>query len=249
MFDAHCHLDFERFDADRDDVVRRAVAAGVTELHVPGVAPAQWGRGAALEAEGIALGHGVGLHPWWIDGHAGGLELVEEATRTQAEAIGECGLDKPLAKRGGATLDVQEEVFRAHVEASRTTGLPLVIHVVGAHGRLLDVLEAAGPLPGGMIHSFTGPRELVGRYVKLGFALSFCASLTRSRRAQEAAAAVPSEWLLLETDGPDQPLAGEERSEPAHLPTVLATLARCRGEAEGVVAAATRDNARRLFRR
>ncbi len=258
MFDAHCHLDFEAFDEDRDAVLERAARAGVDAMHVPGVAPAQWRTAAALCTTRDGFGSGVGLHPWWLarlsaselsvslDG------LAESAKRLGAEAIGECGLDAPLAKRGGPSLDQQVRVLDVHLLVARALRLPIVLHVVGAHGRALATLRRHGILPaGGMLHSYSGSAELVAPYADLGMYFSFGGVLTRptARRPQTAALSVPVERLLLESDGPDQPLAGHERSAPEDIVHICAALASLRGEPAERVAEETASNAARLFQR
>jgi TatD DNase family protein len=258
MFDSHCHLDFDAYDEDREAVIERARDAGVTAIHVPGVGPNQWARAAAVCAASDGLGVGVGIHPWWIgklapaqlDAALAGL--AEAATRSRAEAIGECGLDGSVAKRGGPGLDEQERVLDAHLEVARALSLPVVLHVVGAHGRALDVLRRHGALPrGGMLHSYSGSVELIEPYRELGLYFSFGGVVTRqqARKPRAAVVAVPAARLLLESDGPDQPLQDHERSVPADLAVTCAQVAELRGAPSEAVAQQTAANAMRLFGR
>lgn len=253
MFDAHCHLDFDAFE-DRQAVIARARAVGVEGIHVPGVCPEQWPRAAALCTEEIR--HGVGIHPWWVnqidDLDAALDQLKSVAERTGAEAIGECGLDAPRAKRGGASLDLQQRVFEAHLDVAAALSLPVVLHVVGAHGRALALLQERGPLPaGGMVHSYSGSAEMVDGYAALGLFFSFGAAVTRehAKRARSAVCAAPADRLLLESDGPDQPLEGRELGEPEDVAVTCGVVAELRGEPVATVAARTAENARRLFGR
>jgi TatD DNase family protein len=251
LVDAHCHLDFEAFDADRDEVLDRAAAVGVRAIVIPGVHPAQWARAAAIVRRGhprVRLALAVGLHPEHLvlaqedearsDGSDGLHEasfdpeslvaqLVLAAHEHGAVAIGECGLDRRVEAQ--TSLDRQRAVLEAHLEAAKRTGLPLVLHVVRRDGALLDALRPHAPLRG-MVHAFTGGPELAREYVALGLHLSFGGGLTRpnARRARDAAALVPAERVLIETDAPDQTPRGASspRNEPSFLPLVRDALAR-----------------------
>lgn len=247
FFDAHAHLDFEAFDADRDEVLERAAEAGVGAIVLPGVSPAQWERAHALVRRGhshVRLAMAVGHHPEHLDPSLalGSLEaqLVDAAERFGAVAIGECGLDRRIETK--VSLERQQAVLDAHLRAAKRTALPLVLHVVRRDGPLLDALRPYASLRG-MVHAFSGSAEMARSFAALGLHLSFGGALTRpnARRVREAAAATPPERVLLETDAPEQTPTGAPtgRNEPAYLPLVAAAL-----ERPEVDAAA---NARALF--
>jgi TatD DNase family protein len=207
---------------------------------------------------------------------AAALASLEDAARQAAAAgggaglVGECGLDGDVA-RGlhgpPVSLERQRAVLDAHVEVARALGLPLVLHVWRAHGPALEALArhapraparggpagASGVAPAlagaplsGVVHSYSGPAELVPAYLALGLHLSFAASVTRSsaRRPRAAARAVPRDRLLVETDAPAQvasgavprPAAGDPAPDGAdasvHVPASSARAAteRPRGE-------------------
>jgi TatD DNase family protein len=256
LFDSHCHLDADEYDADREAVIARAKAAGVTGIMVPGYAPDEWPGLAALRALDPILCCGVGLHPWYVHEVAEPEQVLEGlsamARQVGALAIGECGLDGPMAKRGGAAIELQERVLRAQLRVAEELSLPVILHCVGAHERMLTLLREAGPLRG-VMHSYSGSRELVRDYLKLGLSFSFAGILTRenARRPREAMLAVPSERLLVESDGPDQAAqdVAPGRSEPAHVALVLAAMARQREDTVEHLAELTAENARRLFQR
>lgn len=189
----------------------------------------------------MRLRFAVGLHPQVEGGDLDGLE--DWIDRLGASAIGELGWDK----RGPADLDAQTERAEAQLELAKRRGLPVILHVVGAHGLALARLARHAPLSG-VVHAYSGSAELVPRYVELGLSLSFGPSVTRpsARKVLEAARRVPLEHLLAETDGPDQRIDGR-RGEPADLVRVLERLAHVRNEPFDHVARATADNARRLF--
>jgi TatD DNase family protein len=258
LFDSHCHLDDAPYDKDRSAVLARAEAAGVLGILVPGFEPAEWQGLRALCATSPRLRCAVGLHPWYIQSlspsaRETALAGLEASVRIQgAVAVGECGLDKKHAQRGGAPMELQVDVLRVHLALARKLHLPVVLHCVDAHGALLEVLAADGPLAeGGVLHSYSGAADLVPRYVAMGLSFSFAGVLTRARaqRPKRSLLAVPLARLLVESDGPDQ--AAESihpgRSEPAHVALVLDAMAAIRPESRSALAEATTGNALRLF--
>lgn len=257
MIDSHCHLDVAAFDGDRAEVLARAAAAGVRGVLVPAIRPSTWAALVALAAqsEGPAFALALGVHPQVVpeldDGERAvtrDLAAALAAARGEAMvAVGECGLD-------GATgaHDEQERIFRAHLGAARELGLPLVIHVLRAHDAAPRILreERVGEV-GGVMHSYSGPPELVPVYRDLGLCFSFAGPVSweTARKPVAACRAVPADRLLAETDAPDQAPSPHRggRSEPAMVAAVIAALARARGEDVAEVAARTTANALRLF--
>lgn len=220
-------------------MIARAAAAGVETILVPGVDAAQWARAASLKSTAMRLRFAAGVHPE----AAGDLDALEGwMDRLGACAIGELGWDK---RRGD--LDRQSALADAQLELARARGLPVILHVVGAHGLALERLARHAPLCG-VVHGYSGAEELVSRYLALGLSISFGPSVTRpsARKVREAARRVPLDRLLVETDAPDQRVSGE-RGEPAELAQVIDALASLRGETVEAIARATTDNARRLF--
>lgn len=257
MFDSHCHLDASEYDLDRNDVLERARASGMRGIFVPGFEPQEWRTLPAFCAQDSLLCFGLGLHPWYVKTLApaeleAALEELPTLVRTtRCAAIGECGLDALHAKRNGAPMELQQRVLDAHLTLAHETRLPIVLHCVGAHALLLSMLEAHGVLPGGgVMHSYSGPAELVPRYAKLGLSFSFAGIVARpeAQRPRRALAAVPTDRLLVESDGPDQAIrALGTRSEPSHVRRVLEVAAELRATAYEQLARETTGNALRLF--
>lgn len=220
MIDSHCHLDDPRFDGERDAVVDRARAVGVTGFVVPGVHPVRWaglGRLAA-SVEGVQVG--VGVHPFALaavgPGELGAAlrDLPRVAGDLGAVAIGECGLHA-----GSVPWELQASVLRRHLEVARELELPVILHCVGAWARLLQAVAPFAPLRG-VVHGYSGSPELVPRLLGLGLDLGFGTGLLRSgaRRILAAARVTPSARALIESDAPDQPLAGDRWAEPSVIP-------------------------------
>lgn len=256
MIDTHCHLASPRFDPDRADVLRRAREAGVTDLVVPAVAPADFGAIRALAAADTGVHAAYGIHPQLLaevppSGDDLLLGLLETAFATGgAVALGECGLDGPAAE-AGAPMARQVAILRAQLALARRYDLPVLLHCLKAHGALLGVLEQE-PLPaGGILHSWSGSAGQVAPFARLGLGFAFAGPITfeNARRGPEAVRAVPRELLLLETDAPDQtPRPHRGRCEPAYLREVARGVAQALGEGAGEVEALTAVNARRILR-
>jgi TatD DNase family protein len=255
VIDTHCHLASPRFDADRAAVVARARAAGVTELVVPSVGPADFAPIRALAASDPGLHAAFGIHPQLLPGSDPGeddrlLEALEEALAAGgAVAVGECGLDGPSVE-AGAPMERQVRVLRAQLALARRHGLPVLLHCLKAHDTLLALLAAEPLAAGGILHSWSGSDQQVPAFARLGLAFAFAGPITfeNARRGPAAARAVPRELLLLETDAPDQtPRPHHGRCEPAHLVEVGAGLARAIGVPLAELDALTTANARRIL--
>lgn len=249
LVDSHSHIDDAGFDTDRAAVLSRARAAGITHQIVPAVGAADWASLQALCAAEPGLHPAYGLHPMYVDAHEPGHldELADWAARAECVAIGECGLDFHV---DGLDGDGQRFYFNRQLELAREFGLPVILHARRAVDEVTAALRRVGGLRG-VVHSFSGSREQAEQLWKLGFLLGFGGPVTyeRANRLRRIVAAMPLDFLLLETDSPDQPLATHrgERNEPAHLVEVLDSVAQLRGEDAGVIAAATTRNAERLF--
>src|SRR5512137_436443 len=257
MIDTHCHLDAPAFDADREAVLSRARAAGVTDVVVPAVDPGGWERLVAFGASHPGVHVALGIHPQALPGmdpadddrHLADLESL--LARGGAVAVGECGLDGPGAGEG-APLDRQRAVLRGHLAIARKLGLPVLLHSLRAHEAMLEELRRDGVPSGGVLHSFSGSAEQVPPFAALGLHFSFAGPVTYpgARKPIAAARAVAADRLLLETDAPDQsphPHRGA-RNEPAHLPLVLEAVALALGVSPGELDRLTSANARRLLR-
>ncbi|MBP7828308.1 MAG: RluA family pseudouridine synthase [Kiritimatiellae bacterium] len=259
--DAHCHLQDERLAPDLDGVLARARAAGIERMICCGSTESDWPRVAELAGRHADLVPAFGLHPWYLRERS--AQWIENLERLLIEhpgaGVGEIGLDHAIPDRNDAE---QEEVFLAQLQLARRLGRPVWIHSRRAWGRLPDLLREFGRHePGLVLHSYSGPAELMGQLAELNAYFSFSGTITRSnnRRGREAAARAPAERLLIETDAPDLPPViraadGSAHvpalSEPAHLVYVAGALAEIRGWTLEETARVTLENARNLsFRR
>lgn len=250
LIDAHCHLDFPDFDADREAVFGRARAAGVRRFVVPGTTRTRWPDVLGLgEREDVDIC--LGLHPCFMDAHAeGDVEALARALdeHPEAVAVGECGIDA----RFPDTLDAQWSLFDAQLRLAKARDLPVVIHCVRANDQVAKRLRELDLPAGGLIHAFAGSPEQAHKFLDLGFAVGLGGAPTheRAKRLHRAVASLPDDGYVLETDSPDMPLAGHrgERNEPARLIEVCRVVAALRDQGEAAVAACSSATAHRLFR-
>lgn len=249
LFDSHCHLDVDEFAGDRDAVLARARTAGIAAQLIPAIDRAHWSGLAQLCAQHTDLHPAYGIHPLYLDGdvEADLVALPDWIERHGAVAVGECGLDWFVE---GVDPERQRRVFRRQLEIAREFDLPLVLHARRAVEEIILSLREFAPLRG-VVHSYPGSEEQAAQLAKLGFRLGIGGPLTfeRAHRLRRLVARVPLDWLLLETDAPDQPCACHrgQRNEPAHLNVVLRALAELRPESEERLAEATWQNACALF--
>lgn len=249
LFDSHSHLDASEFDEDREAVLRRAELAGVHEQLVPAVDHAGWPKLKAVCASHPGLFPAYGLHPMFLDRHRPEHldALPGWIERERPRAIGECGLDFFVE---GLDAQTQRDYFRGQLAIAGEFALPVIVH---ARRSVEEVIASLRAHPGlrGVIHSYSGSEEQARQLFDLGFAVGIGGPVTydRAKRLRRLVSTAPLEFLLLETDSPDQPdaLHRGQRNEPARLLTVLETVASLRGEDPGAIAAATQGNARRLF--
>jgi TatD DNase family protein len=250
LIDSHSHLDASQFDADRAQVLARADAAGVIAQIVPATSAASWPALGALCATQTSLHAAYGLHPMFLAAHEQrhlqALETLLECD-THCVAVGECGLDYFMPDFDRAR---QQIFFDAQLAIAVQRHLPVIVHA----RRALDaVLASLRRHPGlrGVVHSFSGSAQQAAQLWDRGFMLGIGGPVTyaRAQRLRGIVAHMPIEFLLLETDSPDQPDCDwrGQRNEPARLPRILAEVAQLRGESAPHVAAATAANARRLF--
>jgi TatD DNase family protein len=249
LIDSHSHIDAAEFDDDRGAVLERARAAGVTRQIVPAIALDGFAKLRDVCRAEAGLYPAYGLHPMYLDRHRPEHldALVEWIEREKPVAVGECGLDFHVE---GLDRDTQQTYLDRQLTIARDFDLPVILHARRAFDAVAASIRRAGKLRG-VVHSFSGSAEQAHQLWKLGFHLGIGGPVTyeRAARLRSIVATMPIEWLLLETDSPDQPTATHrgERNEPARLVDVLDVIATLRNETREEIAAATRANAERLF--
>jgi TatD DNase family protein len=254
FIDSHCHLDDEQFDNDRDDVVRRALDAGVEVMLAIGTGdgPPDLDAALRLAEQHDAIFATVGVHPQ----HAAQVstatyeDLRERLRHPKCVGIGEIGLDyywKPFDKQQ------QLSVFTAQLRIAADAGIPVSIHTRDAWQDTIAILRehwAPTRLPC-VLHCFTGGPEQAAEALDMGFYLSFAGvvSYPKATEVHAAAKVVPGDRILAETDSPylaPMPYRGK-RNEPAFVTHTTARLAELRAEPIADVAASIKANFRRVF--
>ena len=250
--DSHAHLTYDRFDADRDEVIARARAAGLRHIVTVASRIGDAEACAALAAAHDFIHFTAGVHPHEAKGW--NLEVARDIERAlrrpKAVAVGEIGLDYHYNYSPPAE---QRAVFREQITLARSLGLPIVIHTREAWDDTFAILkDENGRAAGGVFHCFSGGPEEARRCLDLGFYLSFAGPITfkNTQALAEAAVATPLERLLIETDAPylsPHPLRGQ-RNEPARVVLVAERIAALKGLAPETVGQAATRNLEAVFR-
>ncbi len=269
-FDAHAHIQFPQFDADREEVIARMKDAGVAAL-VVGTDYETSITAVALAKKHEHLWASVGLHPTDVMN-----EVFEEkkflalVSDPKVVAIGECGLDyyrgfQSLKFKGESQNEIteikikQKEVFRKHVEIATAHDKALMIHSrpsKGSNDSYEDILailneykKSAGEVLRGNIHFFVGTEEIAKRFFDIGFSISFTGVITFSGDYDKVVKGTPPEHLLSETDCPfvaPIPYRGK-RNEPIHVREVVRRIIEIRG-ADNIFSETLLCNAEKMFK-
>jgi TatD DNase family protein len=253
FIDSHCHLDNDQFAPDRDEVVQRAIDAGLEHIVAIGTGdgPPDLEAGIRLADRYPSFYCTVGIHPH--DAAKATSETyrnLEQLLRhPKVVAIGEIGLDYHY---DFAPREIQRDVFIQQMRIARDAAKPIVIHTREAWEDTLALLAEHWPATlGGIMHCFSGGPNQAARALELGFHLSFGGILTfpKSLDSQEAARSAPADRILIETDAPylaPVPKRGK-RNEPAFIVETARKLADLRGVSLESIATVTSANFRRLF--
>lgn len=252
LVDSHCHLDFPDFAEDIDDVVTRARASGVGVIQTICTKITEFERVRAVAERFDDMYCSVGIHPHEAERQptVTAERLEELADHPKVIGIGETGLDYYYEH---APRDAQKAQFRAHIEAARRTGLPLIVHTRDADDDTIEILtdEAEkGAFPG-LIHCFTSSRRLAEACLDLGMSISISGIVTfkSARELQENVRMIPLDRLLVETDAPylaPVPKRGK-RNEPQLVVHTAQFIAELKGVSYAELAARTTENFFRLF--
>jgi TatD DNase family protein len=256
LIDIGINLAHDEYDRDRDAVIARAHAAGVVQMIVTGATLAGSVRGVALAREHRArIFATAGVHPHHaLELDAASLPALAELARLpEVVAVGECGLDyfRNLAPR-----PAQRQAFHRQLELAIQIDKPVFLHQRDAHDDFIAMLREHAPRWRGVAHCFTGSKEQLQDYLRLGLSVGITGWICDERRGAHLAALmpqVPAARLLLETDGPYllprdlAPKPASRRNEPAYLPHVASAVARARAEPLESLARSSTAAARALF--
>lgn len=261
MIDCHCHLADERLFFQVDAVLTRSISQGLRYFIFGGVSPDEWQRQERVLGrlpKGCFARTCFGLHPVWVaqeaDASCEQAFRILETKISRADALGETGLDFRKAWAGPEARARQERWFRAHLELAVQTQKTLVLHVVHAHDAALKMCREFSPelkQPAGMVHGFTGSREVAKAWLDLGFYISIGTRILyeNNQRLRDLAAWLPLDRLLVESDAPDQrpPMHAAEFNEPWTSVQVMEAIATARNISVVDVEAQVFANVQLLF--
>jgi len=252
LVDSHCHLNYKGIVEEQSEVLARARAAGVGTMLNISTREREWADVIGAAEREPDVWASVGIHPHEADEHPhiDTARLVAQAAHPRVIAIGETGLDYYYDH---SDRDQQKASFRAHIAASRETGLPLIVHTRDAEEDTAAIMReemGKGAYPG-VIHCFTASDAFAEVALELGFYISLSGIVTfkNAKALQETAKRVPADRLLVETDSPFlAPIPHRGRPcEPAFVADTARFVAGLRGEAAEDLAAYTTRNFFALF--
>lgn len=251
LIDSHAHLDSKEYDADREAVIARALAAGVARWLNISDGLDSFERSCALAEKYPQAYVSLGIHP-----HSAAeadekmfAELAAQVRRPKVVALGETGLDYYY---DNAPREKQRELFERFLKLAQETGLPLVIHEREAEADFLRLIDKFFPKGArGVMHCFTGAWPFAQECLKRGFYISFSGIVTFKNAAalQDVAKQIPLDSLMVETDAPfltPEPFRGK-RNEPAFVVRTAEKIAELRGMPLEEIARHTTANAQKLF--
>ncbi len=248
--DTHAHLDLPAFEADIESVLKNATESGVVNIVCVGTSIGSTRRCLELcERFPELLTATAGIHPnHCADAGGSAIEQLKDlAGRTRVVAIGETGLDYHHTY---SDHKLQKEFFRRHIELALDLGKPLIIHGRRADEEILNILDDYSPPPAGIRHCFDSSAQIASGYVERGFHVAFGGLITKPghKKLKKAAALVPDEKLLIETDSPYLTPVGAApgRNQPAYITHVASTLALLRDVEKEHIAEITTQNAEKL---
>jgi TatD DNase family protein len=261
FYDAHNHLQDDRFDGRQGELLAACAQVGVARMVVNGACEGDWPQVLALAKRFPQVLPSFGYHPWYLhERTADWQKNLVKFLDTVPSAVGEIGLDR---WKPGLPYAGQEETFIAQLRLAAERNLPASIHCLQAWGRMLDILQAEPrPARGFLLHSYGGSQEMVKAFADLGgyFSLPGYYAHARKERQRETFKQIPADRLLIETDAPDQllpdarndfPLTDEKPGKPINHPANLAAVyhfaAELFGEPVETLAPRVEENFLRLF--
>ena len=251
LIDSHAHLDDDRFDKDRDELIKSLESNGISRVINPGADLPSSIKSVKLSEEYENIYAAVGVHPHSADEmDEGTIEVLRAfGNREKVVAIGEIGLDYHY---DNSPRDIQRKWFQRQIKLAKELNLPIIVHSREADQETFDIIKSQsdGNLTG-VIHCYSGSVELMKEYIKLGYYISLGGPVTfkNAKMPKEVAKAVPIDRLLVETDSPyltPEPHRGK-RNEPLFVRHVAAMIAELRGMTIEELARATSENTIRLF--
>jgi TatD DNase family protein len=251
--DIHCHLDFDEYDLDREEVISRAKENDIGMIIV-GTNYLTSQKAIRIAEENTNTWAIIGLHPTEIPCEQFNFDAyLELAKHPKVVGIGECGFD--YFRDGYKNKRIQQDIFEKQIAIANEVKKPLMLHLrsglnpeENAYRDALEVVKKHSKVHGD-VHFFVGNLEEAKQFIDLGFRLSFTGVITFARDYDEVIKNIPLNMIMSETDAPfvsPKPYRGE-RNEPVHVMEVVSAIASIRGEEIDKVSQHLVDNAKKLF--
>lgn len=252
LFDSHAHLNDEKFESDRRQVIEAMQAAGVSFITNIGDDLSASRQSLALAKQYSFIYAAVGVHPHNVENltEQDMVELAELAAEEKAVAIGEIGLDYYY---DNSPRDLQKKWFKRQIELALELDMPITVHNRDANGDCMEILKTYDIKKiGGIMHCYSGSPEMAKEVVSLGMYISMAGPVTfkNNRRGVETVREIPLEHMLIETDCPylaPEPVRGT-RNDSRNVRYVAEKIAQIKGVSFEEVARVTLENAKRVYR-
>ena len=252
IVDTHTHLDHKMFYEDVDEVIARALKAGVERMIIPGADPKDLSRAIELSERYEQIYFAVGVHPYDIDSYDRKY-LEKFITHPKCVAVGECGLDYyRLPKDEGEKEKIkrkQKEVFLDQIALAKEFDLPLIVHIREASGDAYELLQKHAGSRGGVLHCYNASPILLNLQDRFYYGIGGVLTFKNAKKLVSIVPQIPLDRIVLETDAPyltPEPYRGK-RNEPAYTIYVAKKLAQIVQKDERRIAEITTQNALRLF--
>lgn len=248
IFDTHSHYDDEKFDPDREMILNSLQSQGVSLVVSCGcdIDTTQYNFDLAQKYDYIYFA--AGFHPENLDGATiDDLKIIEKfAKNEKCVAIGEIGLDYHWMN---SSKDLQKQFFEAQIELAKKLDMPVIVHDREAHGDTLEILKATKPK--GVVHCFSGSKEMAKEIIKLGMyiGLNGVVTFSNARKSLEVVKEIPIERLVLETDCPylaPVPMRGKKNNS-SYIPFIAEKIADILDMDPQELLNITAENGKRLY--
>ncbi len=251
MIDTHAHIDTDKFDNDRNEVIERAMEAGVKKIIIPAISFKDFDNLEKVAYSYPNVFYGVGIHPHNANEYSASVEndILNRALREKVVAIGEIGIDYYY---DFSPKDTQKSVFRKQIQIAKKLNLPIIVHNREADEDILDIInsEQNGNL-NGVLHCFSSSLEVMYKAIDLGFHISFTGNITfKNSLLDEVVKSVPNDKFMIETDSPyitPVPYRGK-RNEPAFIKFIAERVSILKNISIEEVVKLSTENASKLFR-
>lgn len=251
LIDSHAHLDDDRFDSDRTEIINKLMANGIEMVLNPGADLATSKKAVKLAEEYSFIYAAVGCHPHdskYMNEET--MNIFRELSKNKKViAIGEIGLDYYY---DNSDRETQKKWFREQIKLANELDMPYIVHDRDAHEDLFRIMkEEAKSNTRGILHCYSGSVEMAKEFIKLGFYISLAGPVTfkKAKTPKMVAKEIPLDKLLIETDSPyltPEPYRGK-RNEPMFVKYVAEEIANIRNVSLDVIAESTNKNFRKLF--